>query len=343
MNKALLILVLITVALTALNTYLLASVEMPNQEEQVLEITLIQPDCPECTDLSEIPTALAEQQGKELELEVIPLAEAEELVEKYDIKKAPAIIVKGAELPELRQAEDAQVFDMPPPPYVNTSTGKTEGLVKVTHLVADCEQCTDVSRITQQLSNAGIAIQEEETLPASSPEGKKIIQQFNITKVPTLLFSEDMLLYPDVAAVWETVGTVEQGKAIMREVPPPYLELDTGKIKGLVEITKIVDEECQECYNISNHETILQQSFNVHFVKEETIAAGSARGRRLLREYNLTKVPTMLLSEEAQDYPGLISAWEEVGTIEEDGTLVLRNIQLIGTYKNTETGEVITE
>lgn len=54
------------------------------------------------------------------------------------------------------------------------------------------------------------------------------------------------------------------------------------------------------------------------------VEADSAEGGALISQYNITKVPTILLSKEAGRSPGMLQAWNGSGTVEPDGVLVLR-------------------
>ena len=47
--------------------------------------------------------------------------------------------------------------------------------------------------------------------------------------------------------------------------------------------------------------------------------------KEIIKKYDITRVPTLVLSAESKYYPDLTEAWEDVGTIEEDGAYVLRN------------------
>ena len=63
----------------------------------------------------------------------------------------------------------------------------------------------------------------------------------------------------------------------------------------------------------------------------------------LLAQYQITAVPTFLLSDDALAYTALMSILPEVGTFAEDRTFVFRAIEKLGDviYKNVVTGELI--
>lgn len=87
------------------------------------------------------------------------------------------------------------------------------------------------------------------------------------------------------------------------------------------EMIIINDESCTECYNVSINELILQ-AYGFNITKTEL---DYSEAEEIITKYNITKIPTFLVSPEANDNQALIQVWSEVGTIEEDGYLVFRS------------------
>lgn len=65
-------------------------------------------------------------------------------------------------------------------------------------------------------------------------------------------------------------------------------------------------------------------------------------GKTLLKQYNITKVPIMLASPDAKLYASFVQVWPQVGNVAGDGWYVMRNPEVLGTYKDLTTGQVIT-
>ena len=83
-------------------------------------------------------------------------------------------------------------------------------------------------------------------------------------------------------------------------------------------------------------EVILQEEFGVVLGNEETIDISSEKGKQLLETYNLTKVPTIILSADAADYTVLAQVWSNVGIIADDGSFIFTNMEQLEGAKYTD-------
>ena len=61
----------------------------------------------------------------------------------------------------------------------------------------------------------------------------------------------------------------------------------------------------------------------------------------ILKKYNITKVPVILISPDAGVYSGFVSAWPQVGDVSGDGWYIMRKPEALGTYKDLLTGQVV--
>ena len=151
--------------------------------------------------------------------------------------------------------------------------------------------------------------------------------------------------YELIKTNWNSLGVIsEDGSYILTTINPPYRDITTNEIKGLVELTYITDRSCSECYNVSEHKLILtnQRAFALAITKETSVDISTKEGKELINNYNITSVPTVLLSKEASAYPSLISVWRNVGSVEKDGILIFRNLDLMqGKYKDLSKNEII--
>ena len=173
-----------------------------------------------------------------------------------------------------------------------------------------------------------------------------MIAKYNITKVPTLVFSAEMGEYSEVRAGWNVLGTVEQdGAFVIRAAQAlgiPYYDLQKKEVIGILDVTYITDNSCETCYNVSVHKLILQR-FGIKIGKETTVDISEAGGKALLDKYKITKVPTIVLSEDASAYPALQQVWPTVGSVEIDGIFVFRKPEAMtgSLYKDLATGQVL--
>ena len=79
------------------------------------------------------------------------------------------------------------------------------------------------------------------------------------------------------------------------------------------------------------------------FKKENTYDISSKEGKELIARYKITKIPIIILSPDASAYPSFISAWDGVGTKETNGWFIMRNPELLGTYKDLSTNQILEE
>lgn len=178
-----------------------------------------------------------------------------------------------------------------------------------------------------------------------SDSGKALVKKYNITAVPTAIFSPAAAGYPIFIQAWTTAGTVDaDGSYILRSLSPPYYDLSTQSVRGLVDAIYLTDKSCGTCYNVTLHKTIFQQNFGIDFQKETTYDVSDTTGADLVKKYNITDVPTVILTGDAAAYKQLEQAWSQVGTTEKDGAMVFRQIGLLQgiTYKDLSTGKVVT-
>lgn len=123
---------------------------------------------------------------------------------------------------------------------------------------------------------------------------------------------------------------------------PPFLNLTTGKLKGLVNVVYLTDGSCAECYNVSQHKEVLTnpEGFDITLDKEESYDISDAKGKELIAKYNVTKVPMVILSDEVSVYPSSL-ALKQFFSVEKDGSFVFRTAEAVGTYKDLTTNQVV--
>jgi hypothetical protein len=354
LTVVILVLAVINVYLSGqINSLIKARAEELEELAKPAMLTLVaieDPDCDNCYDISPIIEQVKSGNVEFSAEQTLSIDDetAQDLISKYGIERIPTIIVAGEvdkadSLRGLDEVDGAYVFLDVPPPFTDAQTGDVKGLVTLTLIVDEsCSQCPDFSQIASQLSQAGIAIAEDFTYDITSPNAQALIEKYSITKAPTMLLSSDVSVYEDFVEAWSQLGSVEDdGTLVLRTINPPYVDLETNTLEGLVDITYLVDESCEECYDVHSHDPILAR-FQVFMGKNETIDVSSEQGQGLINKYNISLVPTILLSPEAKLYQTLVNVWPSVGTVEEDGVFVFRKVEVMrGTYKDRESGEIV--
>lgn len=314
-----------------------------------ITVTLITPvDCEDCFSINTVLAqveALNVNMTEQKEFESNS-DEAKQLIEGYQIKTLPAIIlgfdpvmalkVKPEVVNQLEALEFENVDDetdyVPPstgyiyeasiPPYYDIATAEVKGIVTIISLTApDCDECQDISDMIPALENA-LTVKEVKEYAYGSEEAQEYMEKYDLQFVPTFIISADAAAYNGFAGAWVSYGTEEDdGSFIFRNTIPPYLNATTGEVVGLVDVTYLTDDSCADCYNVTIHENILK-GFGIVFDEETTVDISSEQGKALLEKYEITRVPTIILSKDAAYYTSLGQVWGQVGVVAEDGSYI---------------------
>ena len=202
--------------------------------------------------------------------------------------------------------------------------------VTLTILGADCKECFNIS-VAKDFIKQQKTISLKETKELTIDESKELAGKYNITKLPALIITGDITNL--------TISNFDskEDALVFDKTPPPYYDIATEAIKGKVAITIIEDTNCKECFNISLIVAQMEQAGIIISSKTAVYAKGED-GKALIQKYNITKIPTIIMSKDALDYDVIAQAWEQVGTTESDGKLVLRMVN--PPYINVSTGAV---
>ncbi len=306
--------------------------------------------CSDCFDVSTLINYIKSLNAnitKETVLEFSSV-DARQLISQYKIGQIPAVIVTGeienVDIQGMEKKENALLLANSPPPYTNTTTGRIEGRVSLLVLKdAECTKCNDLISLITQIKSAGIRISEETTVSTSSDEGRELIDKYKLGFVPTLILSKDASVYGVIDEAWPQIGSREtDGSYVLRMVSPPFINLTTDELKGIVSLIYLTDESCKDCYNVNQHREILTspQSFAITLDKEETFDISDVKGKELLSKYNITQVPTILVSGEVGAYPSSLIL-KQFFSVEKDGSYVFRKLSSVGTYKDLTINEVV--
>ncbi len=318
----------------------------------LLTVTIVTPpECADCFDADAFVAAVRQTPLTNVTDVRVSLEseEGKQLIKDYKLARLPAAIVTGetenVTVNGFTKVGGAYAFTETPPPYYDVARRNVVGRVKITYVTdAGCPLCFDVAQFGDQLKQIGVSITSERTVDMNDKEGREFIAKYKIIKVPTMVMSEDALAYDIVSQVWPQVGSQESDSMlVMRNVSPPYRDLNTHMVSGLVTMTSLVDGSCAECYNVSMHKQVLEQSFAMKFKDIRVVDVTGVQGKALVQKYNVTYVPTFLLDKEAAAYASLPPAWESVGYRHDDGTFVFQNVNLLAgvAYKNIATGAVM--
>jgi hypothetical protein len=139
-------------------------------------------------------------------------------------------------------------------------------------------------------------------------------------------------------------STETDGNLVLRLPNPPYKNLTDQTIhRGNPNITFIIKQDCTACFTPDLFITLFR-AYGIYSQNAFVLLYGSQKAARLIEEYNITAVPTVIIGPAGQDYLSFIKeAWPYLGTIEPDGSLVFRNVSQIGAsaYYNIPRNETL--
>jgi hypothetical protein len=304
--------------------------------------TITNSGCADCENLASVVSSVKGAKTRVNSEKTLSLgsAEAAALIQKYSIQKLPALVVEGQagklSLSGFTAKEGALVYETATVPYSEAS-GNVRGNIEVTYVTApSCSECYTAETYRYFVSQFGFYLSSEEIVPINSSEGIALRSEYQLANVPTIIFRGDLEVYPEQYA-YLSQNSAEVGDAIILKTQPPYLELSSGRVRGLATITYLNDSTCTDCYDVTIHGGVSQ--IGIYLDEEKFVDVNSVEGRALVAKYNITSAPTMLLSGDLSVYTGLEDIWVNqlrLGTLESDGTYVFRAMSLLGDMKYVE-------
>ena len=205
----------------------------------------------------------------------------------------------------------------------------------------DCPECWDVNLFIDALKQKNIKNPKPKIVYIDSSKGKKLIDQYKITKVPTVLLSGDLTSDQDLKAGLGVLGDIINKVFVLRQVIPPYIDVKTGEEKGRLSIIYLTDSSCKDCYDVTLNADILKNKFVIAPKDSKTIDVNSPEGKQLVAKYGIKLVPTFLLQGQVSEYTGLQQIWSQIGQVTNDGTYIFTQVDQMGTYKDLVKNKVI--
>jgi hypothetical protein len=308
-----------------------------------IELSII--DCSDCSDTSSIIESIKTQNVEILNENTYEQdsSEAKELILKYNIQKLPSVIISGeiknnkTHFNDFELLDDSLVLNKIDSPYLDLVANEIKGKVELIEITdSSCEKCVSLETIPLSLGESGVLISDWKKVEYNSKEGKEFINKFEVKQIPAILISDDIDYYDNIKQSLSQLGLEnKQGFYALHSTSPPYRNLSNNKIIGLADLVMLIDETCTDCYDVTINKQILQ-NLGVIINNENTYDVSSSDGQQLISKYNITKIPIIVLSKEANFYPLFVNAWTQVGTVEDDGWFVMRQPEGLGNTKTLE-------
>lgn len=370
LDSILFIFITLTIVLSAINFSLIAArgtkikeaaltAEKENQPAKLQLIKIVASSCKDCFNIDSVIEDMKRANINITSQKTLEFSssEAKQLIQQYSIEKLPTVIVLGevnkssvvnlwnqnwqVEMSNGTQVSSA--YSAVIPPYVDVS-GNIKGLVTLTHIIDEsCPKCANLTQLISVFKQNGVKFSSEKTIDYGSSAAKELIAKFSVQKIPALVISKDILDYPAIAQIWNQLNATEkQGFYALHTTVPPYRNLATKRVEGLVSVVYLSDSSCVTCYNVRVNKNILERNFHIAITNETDIDISADYGKLLLKKYNITKVPVILVSPDAGLYSGFVSAWPRVGDVSGDGWYIMRKPEALGAYKDLATGQIVS-
>ena len=203
-----------------------------------------------------------------------------------------------------------------------------------------CGDCSSLEPIIAAIAKRNVTVART-NLTRTDPAAQELFRQYKIEIIPSLVITGELDADVELASAWPRLGEQVGAAVVLKTPTPPYALAANGEVKGRVRLTLIGDERCTDCYDVNDHRQILS-SFGVRDSAATTIDIRSAPGQQLRQKYGIREVPTVLLQGEVAEYAALGRIWPQVGTVEADGTYVLRSgVKDMGVYSDLASGAVV--
>ncbi|RJR31493.1 hypothetical protein C4569_02050 [Candidatus Parcubacteria bacterium] len=214
--------------------------------------------------------------------------------------------------------------------------------IKITAITAaGCPECFNVKLFIDSIKKMNVRLIAEDSFEYDSEQSKALIGEYGITQVPTLIVTGDLEKNEEMKKFWTQFGGISGNAFVLKKVPAPYLELETGEVRGKVKITMLSDKNCKECYQVTNHLRILA-GYGVPTADQQVLDIAASEGKKIQKEYAVLLVPTIIITGDVAAYQSIARVWPQVGTVEDDGAYVFREgVKQMGGYKDLKTGQVI--
>lgn len=199
-----------------------------------------------------------------------------------------------------------------------------------------CEQCYPTENVFGYLKQeTKYELVVDEQMYEDSEKAKELVEKFGITKLPAVILHGDNLDEIEEKLPQFT----RKGDYLILDAPqPPYYYIPTNNIIGYVELIYLKDPDCTICPKIGELSHDMQWNMGVGFSEKRAVYPNMTEYHELVEKYDIEKVPTYIFKGDLLEYENIKKYWERVGTIENDGALVLRLVN--PPFLNPQTGEI---
>lgn len=203
-----------------------------------------------------------------------------------------------------------------------------------------CADCFNLNPVLDYITKENVKINSSQTVSSVSDAGKEMIKKFAIKKLPTFTLTGELNKDAVMSQFISKTGDIADNTFVFRQVTGAYVDVASGKVKGRLNLVLLTDMTCAECYDVTQHEAILQQ-FGMQ-PTTKVLDIRSADGAILKNKYGIRMVPTFVLSGDIKEYASFAPVWPQVGMMSNGAFIFTKGVPLMGTYKDLTTNKIIT-
>lgn len=168
----------------------------------------------------------------------------------------------------------------------------------------ECTYCYNVYGLINEIETENVIIGSRKDMNYLSEEANELIMKYEIEKIPALIIRGEIGKNRDLYARLSQIGEIMDNIFVYKKPGMPYVDVKTGKIVGAVKVTLISADDCSECYNQEKYVAELK-ILGIPTSNRETVDYRSNAGMIIVKENDIKKVPTFMLSGDLDKYPAL--------------------------------------
>ncbi len=182
--------------------------------------------------------------------------------------------------------------------------------------LADCPDCFDVNKFLEDIKKQSVEIASEKTVDANSDEGKALIAQYGIQKLPTVIATGETnkSIVANFFGKWQASGE----SVVYTAQPPPYYNVSQSRVVGRVSLIILNAPSCAKCQKIDPAISSFRQA-GVKFADEQAVDYNSAEGKQLVSRHNVQAIPAAVISDEIDVYPGMTQIFRQLNAVSRGG------------------------
>lgn len=210
--------------------------------------------------------------------------------------------------------------------------------ISVVKIIApDCTDCFAIDGALEELKKQSVNVTEERTVVFDAPEGRELIANLSIIRIPTYVVKGE-ITKKSIEGFLKANGEIRNDQFIFTKITPIFVDPNTKKQVGRVAVTYLTDTTCSQCVDLTL--TVgAYKKVGVVIAEERSIPWDSPEGKNIISRYAVEKIPTFLLSSDIALYENVTSKWQGIGTVEQDGTYVARELPL--PYRDLAQGKIV--